>query len=88
MAVDRISLSAMMARCRNRSAGPAKRSDSGGGCMPKESPAQRKWTLEMTWEEVELVRAIRALKYGRVIAVIQDHHVVRLETVEQRSLSP
>jgi len=56
--------------------------------MPKESPAQRKWVLEMTWEEVELVRAIRALKYGRVIAVIQDHHVVRLETVEQRSLSP
>ncbi|HUT73552.1 MAG TPA: DUF2292 domain-containing protein [Armatimonadota bacterium] len=55
--------------------------------MAKVSPAQRKWLLEMTWEEVELVRALRALKYGRVTAVIQDRRVVRLETMEQRAFS-
>jgi len=53
--------------------------------MAKESPAQRKWLLEMSWEEVELVRALRALRYGRVIAVIQDRRMVRLETIQQRA---
>jgi hypothetical protein len=57
----------------------------GGGSMAKESPAQRKWLLEMSWEEVELVRALRALRYGRVIAVIQDRRMVRLETIQQRA---
>ncbi|UCH34871.1 MAG: DUF2292 domain-containing protein [Armatimonadota bacterium] len=55
--------------------------------MAKESPAQRKWLLEMSWEEVELVRALRGLKYGRVTAVIHDHRLVRLETIEQRAFS-
>jgi len=55
--------------------------------MARESPAQRKWLLEMSWEEVELLRAIRALKYGRVTAVIQDRRLVRLETMEQRAFS-
>jgi len=55
--------------------------------MVKGSPAQRKWLLEMSWEEVELLRAIRGLKYGRVTAVIQDRRVVRLETMEQRAFS-
>jgi len=55
--------------------------------VAKESPAQRKWTLEMSWEEVELLRSIRALKYGRVTAVIQDRRLVRVETTEQRAFS-
>lgn len=55
--------------------------------MAKESPAQRKWLLEMSWEEVELMRAIRALKYGRVTVIIQDRRLVRLETMEQRAFS-
>lgn len=55
--------------------------------MTRESPAQRKWLLEMNWEEVELLRTVRGLKYGRVTAVIQDRRLVRLETIEQRSLS-
>lgn len=53
--------------------------------MGKESPAERKWLLEMSWEEVELVRAMRGLKYGRVTAVIQDRRLVRLEKIEQRA---
>jgi len=55
--------------------------------MARESPAQRKWLLEMTREEVELVKTIRGLRYGRVTAVIQDHRVVRLETTEQKALN-
>ena len=55
--------------------------------MTKESSAQRKWLLEMSWEEVELVRTLRGLKYGKVTAVIQDRRLVRLETIEQRAFS-